>query len=52
MKVLRIKNFAIKLGKFLTFYVGNDHHNAKCYQVKKAIQEATCLKTLLIVIKR
>ena len=26
--------------EILTFYVGNIHYNANCYQVKKAIQEA------------
>ena len=35
--------------EFLTFYVGNLHYNANCYQVKKAIQEAICLKTVPIV---
>ena len=28
----------------LTFYVGNLHYNNNCYEVKKAIQEAICLK--------
>ena len=54
-KVLRIKAFVIGkisnqpvVDEFLTFYVGN-LYQAKCYQVKKAIQEAICLKTVPIV---
>ena len=38
-----------KSDEFLTFYIGNLHYKAKCYHVQKAIQEAICLKTLLIV---
>ena len=36
--------------EFLTFYVGNLHFIANCYQVKKinAFQEAMCLKTVPI----
>ena len=54
-KVLRIKTLVIekiskfKPDEFLTFYVGNLYCNTMCHQVKKAIQEAICLKTVPIV---
>ena len=35
--------------EFWTFYVGNLQYDANCYQVKKAILEAICLKTVQIV---
>ena len=55
MKVLRVKTFVIgkisnQISSLLSILaIFRVHYKAKCYQVQKAIQEAICLKTLLIV---